>query len=244
MSRPSPLAASASPELDPLQNVRKGEAAYHAVRRSILLGHIKAGEQLQEQKIAKQLNCSQGTVREAFLRLEQDGLVARRGYRGTVVSTTSVQEAAQMVKIRIQVESTGVLQSATFITSEILAELAAITVEMDKAVRALDFYLCSELDREFHKTLYRQAALPALEPILNRCALHIHRFTYLNAEKMEPELTLGDNHRALLGVIKSRDPVAACEAIKSHIGQVIERWALPIVHELQRDASVGLSQFS
>jgi DNA-binding GntR family transcriptional regulator len=50
------------------------------------------------------MGCSQGTVREALLRLEQDGLVTRRGYRGTVVSTTSLEEAAQMARIRIALE--------------------------------------------------------------------------------------------------------------------------------------------
>ncbi len=226
--------AAHQPRFDPLRNVKKGDAAYHAVRRSILLGHTQPGEPLLEQRIAEQLNCSQGTVREALLRLEQDGLVLRRGYRGTVVSTTSMQEAAQMVEIRLQVESTGIRQSTMSIGRDILAELAAITSDMDEAVRALDFYRCSELDREFHMILFRQAALPSLEPILNRCALHIHRFTYLNAETMEPELSFGDNHRALLGVIGTRDPAAACESIKSHIGHVIERWAPLLVQELDR----------
>lgn len=234
MSRPSLVATGAPSGLDPLQNVRKGEAAYHVVRRSILLGHIEAGEQLLEQKIAKQLNCSQGTVREAFLRLEQDGLVARRGYRGTVVSRTSVQEAAQMVEIRTQVESMAVRQSAASISDDALAELAAITSDMDQAVGALDFYRCSELDRHFHMTLFRQSHLPALEPILNRCALHIHRFTYQNAETTEPDTSFGQNHRGLLQAIRTHDADAASDAIKSHIGQVIERWAPPLVEELDR----------
>ncbi len=234
MSRQAQPQAANQSRYDPLQNIKKGDAAYHAVRRSILLGHTGSGEPLLEQRIAEQLNCSQGTIREVLLRLEQDGLVLRRGYRGTVVSTTSIQEAAQMVEIRIQIESIGVRRSVLSIGVDIMADLAAITNDMDEAVRALDFYRCSELDREFHMTLFRQADLPSLEPILNRCALHIHRFTYLNAEVMEPELSFGDNHRTLLGAIKTRDSAAAAESIKSHIGQVIERWAPPLVQELDR----------
>ncbi len=234
MSRHAKSQVANKPRFDPLQNVKKGDAAYHAVRRSILLGHTQPGETFLEQRIAEQLNCSQGTVREVLLRLEQDGLVLRRGYRGTVVSTTSIQEAAQMVEIRIQIESTGARQSTMSIGRDILAELAAITNDMDEAVRNLDFYRCSELDRAFHMTLFHQAALPSLEPILNRCALHIHRFTYLNAEEMEPELSFGDNHRALLEVIQSRDPAAAAKSINSHIGHVIERWAPNLMEELNR----------
>jgi DNA-binding GntR family transcriptional regulator len=232
MSRHTLPQSDNTTRLDPLQNIKKGDAAYHAVRRSILLGHIQSGEPLLEQRIAEQLNCSQGTVREVLLRLEQDGLVLRRGYRGTVVSTTSIQEAAQMVEIRIQIESIGVRRSVLSISDDILAGLSALTGDMDEAVRALDFYRCSELDREFHMAIFRQADLPSLEPILNRCALHIHRFTYLHAETKEPELSFGDNHRVLLGAVESRIPTTAVEAIESHIGRVIARWAPPLAQEL------------
>ncbi len=244
MSRPSPITKPAPAALVPLQNIKRGDAAYHAIRRSILLGHIAAGDQLLEQKIAKQLNCSQGTVREAFLRLEQDGLVARRGYRGTFVSTTSVQEAAQMVEIRVQLETTGIRRSAPAMNDEVIGELTAMTQEMDQAVSALDFYRCSELDRKFHMTLFRQATLPALEPVLNRCTLHIHRITYLHAETKETDISFGDNHRALLQVIESRDPTAASDSIKAHIGEVIELWAPPIIDELERSPTTHFTGFS
>jgi len=234
MSRHAQPQAGNPPRLDPLQNIKKGDAAYHAVRRLILLGYTRPGEPLLEQRIAEQLKCSQGTVREVLLRLEQDGLVLRRGYRGTVVSTTSIQEAAQMVEIRIQIESIGVRKSVHSMGDEVLAGLAALTGAMDEAIRALDFYRCSELDREFHMALFRQADLPSLEPILNRCALHIHRFTYLNAEAKEPDLSFGDNHRILLHAIESRDPATAVASIKTHVGQVIARWAPPLLQELDR----------
>ncbi|HFA59489.1 MAG TPA: GntR family transcriptional regulator, partial [Rhodospirillales bacterium] len=73
---------------------RKSSAVYHALRRAILLHRVPPGQMLLEQQIASTMGCSQGTVREALLRLEQDGLVERRGYRGTCVSDTSEAEAA------------------------------------------------------------------------------------------------------------------------------------------------------
>jgi DNA-binding GntR family transcriptional regulator len=233
MSRHSPL-ATAQLRIHPLYSGKKGDAAYHLVRRSILLGHLRAGESLLEQRIAAQLNCSQGTVREALLRLEQDGLVSRRGYRGTVVSTTSIHEVAQMVQIRVQIECAAIRRAAGALSPAAVAELRGITEEMDEAVGALDFYRCSELDRRFHLTLCGLSELPALEPLLNRCALHIHRFTYRDAENLEPETTLGEKHRALLEIFALDGPDAAADAIRRHINEVIERWAPPIGQEVRR----------
>lgn len=226
--------ADHQPLLHPLFNGKKGDAAYHLVRRSILLGHLQPGESLLEQHIATQLNCSQGTVREALLRLEQDGLVTRRGYRGTAVSTTSIHEAAQMVQIRVQIECAGVRRAIGALNPTAIAELRHITEEMDEAVGALDFYRCSELDRRFHLTLCRRSELPAMEPILNRCALHIHRFTFRNAEYLEPETALGEKHRALLDIFEAGGPDAAADAMRRHINEVIERWAPPIGQEVRR----------
>jgi len=205
--------------------MKKADVAYHAVRRSILLGRLKPGDSLLEQKIAEELKCSQGTVREALMRLEHDGLVARRGYRGTAVSQPSVEEAAEMARIRIQIECLGIRQSAGSIGPKVVARLMAITDEMERATRDNDYYRGSELDREFHMIVFQQAGFPALEPILNRCALHVHRFTFMNAEDKVPDGQFGEVHRALAYVLAGGDPIAAEAALREHIERILDRFA-------------------
>ena len=209
----------------PVLGVKKADVAYHAVRRAILLGNLKPGDALLEQKIAEQFGCSQGTVREALMRLEHDGLVARRGYRGTAVSEPSVAEAAAMARIRIRIECLGIRQSAGSFDEETVDRLMSITEEMDEAMRRNDYYRGSELDRAFHMTVFRQAGFPALEPILNRCALHVHRFTYKDAEEDQPDSQFGEGHRALIRVFATGNGVAAEKALKKHIEGVLNRFA-------------------
>ncbi len=205
--------------------MKKADAAYHAVRRSILLGRLKPGDALLEQKIADEFGCSQGTVREALMRLEHDGLVARRGYRGTMVSEASVAEAAEMARIRIRIECLGVRRSAGTFEPEAVEALMAITEAMDKATGREDYYRRSELDREFHMTVFRQAGFPALEPILNRCALHVHRFTFKDAEEAQPDRLFGESHRALVRVFRAGDGASAEKALREHIESVLHRFA-------------------
>jgi len=205
--------------------MKKVDVAYHAVRRSILLGNIKPGDALIEQKIAEEFGCSQGTVREALMRLEHDGLVTRRGYRGTMVSEPSVAEAAEMACIRIRIECLGIRQSASSISKEVIEKLMAVTEQMDEAVARNDYYRGSELDREFHMTVFRQANFPGLEPILNRCALHVHRFTYKDAEDVVPDSQFGEDHRALVSVFARGDADNSESALRKHIEGVLDRFA-------------------
>ncbi len=210
---------------------RKSSAVYHALRRAILLHRVAPGQALLEQQIAATMGCSQGTVREALLRLEQDGLVERRGYRGTYVSDTSEAEAALMVRVRIEIECRGARLAAARAGDADFLHLGQILSRMEAAETRRDGYAMSELDRSFHLAVLRLAGLPALAPILTRCSLHVHRFIYARGPQgTTPDNRLGlpsgaELHRELLAVLAGGDGEAAAEAMRRHIERVIESWA-------------------
>jgi len=204
---------------------KKSEMVFHHLRRAILLAKLPAATPLLEQQIAEQLLCSQGTVREALMHLERQGLVERHGYRGTRVSNPTVEEAQIMARFRLELEKQGLMKSASTFQHGVLAELYKITEEMDAATRARDYYRTSELDREFHLAIFRQAGFPSLEPVLTRCALHIHRFTYKDAEEVAPDPLFGEKHRDLLRAIESGDPMVASDAVEKHIRAVVKAFA-------------------
>ncbi|HET6620612.1 MAG TPA: GntR family transcriptional regulator [Dongiaceae bacterium] len=220
---------SAENSLPPKQ--RKSNTVYHAVKRAILLRRLEPGQALLEQQIAATMGCSQGTVREALLRLEQDGLVSRRGYRGTAVSTTSLEEAAQMARIRISLETESARRAAESCTKADLARFDAIIARIGEAEARHDGYSLSELDREFHLAIFQQARLSTLEPILTRCALHVHRYTFGNGPiGVTPDNRVGlpssmEQHRVVRDALATRDPALAARAMRDHIETILGYWS-------------------
>lgn len=213
---------------------RKGNAVYHALKRAIILASLPGGEALIEQQIAATFSCSQGTVREALLRLEHDGLVARRGYQGTAVSDTTAEEAARMARIRIDIETHGIRRATPAFTEADFARMDEIIGRMECAEQSHDSYAKSELDREFHMAIFRAADLPALEPILTRCTLHMHRFTFAGDPPApvaavradgKPLLSALRQHREIVDAIASGDPDGASDTIRGHIETVIGAWS-------------------
>ncbi len=213
---------------------RKGNAVYHAVKRAIILASLPPGDALIEQQIAGAFGCSQGTVREALLRLEHDGLVSRRGYQGTVVSDTSPDEAAQMARIRIDLETRGARLATPAFASADFKGLEEIVGRMDCAEHSHDSYARSELDREFHMTIFRRAGLPALEPILTRCSLHMHRFTFAGDPPAPVTAVRSDGqplqpgpaqHQEIIDALAAGDPDRAADTLRIHIDSVIGAWA-------------------
>ncbi|MEO3427471.1 GntR family transcriptional regulator [Pelagibius sp. CAU 1746] len=215
-----------------LNRQRKGNAVYHALKRAILLRELKTGDALIEQQIGGAMGCSQGPVREALMRLEQDGLVTRRGYQGTAVSDTSAAEAAQMAQIRIEIETTGIKVATPIADPAKLDEIAALLQELEAAEDRLDSYAKSDLDREFHLAIFRASGMHALEPILRRCCLHMHRFTFGNAHRAGAtaanEHGRGpgrEQHRAIFEAIAGGRADEAAETMRQHIKSVIAYWA-------------------
>ena len=63
----------------------KADVVYEALQSAILSGNIAAGEHLRQEEVAAKWGVSQTPVREAFRRLESEGLVEHAPNRGVMV---------------------------------------------------------------------------------------------------------------------------------------------------------------
>jgi len=206
---------------------KKSDQVYAALKRAILFRQIPPDEQLLEQSLAHEFGCSQGTVREALLRLDDEGLVKRSGYRGTRVTETSLAEAAEMVRIRLSIERSVARRIAESDISASKPQLDDLIEKMALSHEKDDLYQSSELDRAFHCALVVAAGMELLAPLLLRCALHIHRFTLSSLEvprQFFQEAGVDAEHRALLDELTAGDPDRAERAIAGHLANVLRRW--------------------
>lgn len=63
----------------------KAEVVYQALQEGIMSGRLVEGEHLRQEDVAARWGVSQTPVREAFRRLESDGLVEHEANRGVIV---------------------------------------------------------------------------------------------------------------------------------------------------------------
>ena len=206
----------------------KAIQARDTLRRAILFRIYEPGAHLVEQSLAHEFGCSQGTVREALLLLAEQGLVERRGYRGTVVTETTLRAAAEMVRVRLSIERTVASILAEQGAGDGRPALEALISDMDAAHAEGDLDRCSMLDRSFHAELARAVGMELLCPMIQRCAIHMHRFTLGGLEVPRDffqEAGLGAEHRTLLDTLLAADPVLAEQTMIDHLARVLIRWA-------------------
>ena len=84
--------------------MRPRDAIYTTLKRRIVLNELRPGVTLTELAVAADLGSSQGPVREALMRLQEDGLVLRSGHRGTSVTPLNPEEAEEILALRRRIE--------------------------------------------------------------------------------------------------------------------------------------------
>src|SRR5690606_26282547 len=79
---------------------------YDKIRDAIVSGELAGGTPLTESSLAAWCGVSRTPIREALLRLEQDGLIVRTE-RGPVVRSRSPEEILDIYEVRIALEATA-----------------------------------------------------------------------------------------------------------------------------------------
>ncbi len=200
----------------------KSAQAFDALKRDIMLGDLPAGEMLTELELAERFGCSQGTVREALLQLQEEGLVWRNGHRGTQVSDCTEAEAVEMFRVRQQIEGSGIVRVMRHPSRTLVVDLNEMIDGMVDAATAEDELRLAAFDRDFHRRLFRDAALPALDPILQRCLIHNHRFKISRTTTPRNLMATALRHRPLVAAIQQGDAPGAIAALHHHIATIVD----------------------
>ena len=189
--------------------------------RRIMLNELEPETILTELGLAEELGCSQGTIREALLRLQQDGLVARSGRRGTLVTRLTADEAREMLALRRHIEMKGALKAVQHGTEKDLRHISDLRAAMEGAVAEGDEYRLIEIDMDFHMAIFRLAGLDALESILVRCIIHGHRSKLWAPGHRRTLVETAQRHDVLMEALLQRDGPKLASAIGEHIDTML-----------------------
>lgn len=201
----------------------KSYAVLSALKRDIMLGDLAPGQTLTELELAGRFACSQGTVREALLQLQDEGLVVRQGHRGTVVSACTEGEAVELFRIRRSIEARGIRRAVAGRSRSLVTDLRLLATAMERAADSADELELASLDRDFHRRLFADAELPALDPILHRCLVHNHRFKISRSTAAERDLRqTARRHAPIVAAVEAGDAEAAARALDHHIVTIVD----------------------
>jgi DNA-binding GntR family transcriptional regulator len=199
---------------------RPSDLVYGIVKRRIILNELTPETVLTELGLAHEIGCSQGPIREALLRLQEDGLVVRSGRR-TIVTRLTEEEADEMLALRRRIETRGALKAALHADGRALDDLRVILAAMMEAAAEGDEYRVIEADKDFHLALFRLSGLDALGQILARCIMHSNRYKLWAPEHRRPLIETARRHDILYERLAAGDGSGLAAALGSHIDTIV-----------------------
>lgn len=131
-----------------------------ALRKAILGGEHKAGDQLRQDRLAETFGVSRIPVREALIQLESEGFVTMVPHKGAVVTGLSRAEVDDVFDLRAMLEPRLMRHSLPHLAAEDFARLDALEGQFSAALATGNAEEWGRLNAEFHLALYAKAGLP------------------------------------------------------------------------------------
>jgi len=238
-TRPAEASVDMSIPLKPIKPKRISDQVFDQIRELIYRGTLKPGEKLMtERELARAMNVSRTTIRDAIQRLVAMGLIVQRQGQGTFVKSfddrlenplSKVIEAQNisledLLEVRIGLECNAVsLAALRADESDIIAMTQSIE-EMQTAVAS--GRLGTQADTSFHMAVAYAAKNPLHILIMRNFYDYLfhgirENLASLYEDPANIEIIISQ-HKSILAAIKARDNEKAWETMQAHIKFVMD----------------------
>jgi DNA-binding GntR family transcriptional regulator len=185
------------------------EDAYQKIRTWIVHGPLQPGELLRDADIAELLGVSRTPVREALIRLTQEGLVESGRGRGTRIADLNLERAPHLYSTGAVLDAYAARTAAPLLTA---GDLSALDDLLEQMERTTEPQALSTVDAQLHAVYYRRAGNPVLVEFLRGIENELirverHAWGY-QAVRMEA----CEEHRTIIEALRERDGDAASRA--------------------------------
>ncbi|MEM9010752.1 MAG: GntR family transcriptional regulator [Pseudomonadota bacterium] len=212
------------------ERTRLADAVYDEILDAIIKGDIGADDRLVQERLAAELQISRTPVREALLRLEQDGILVTSARGGFKLHRLSAPEIKELYQARAAIEGQAIRILAVA-RDEADLETLRRTIIREEDIQSKTVANYFDANRAIHRQLVALAGnrylLEMFDMIWNRAVAYQ---LFAAIEKVDLSKSLGD-HMALADAVATGDATVAMDAIVAHIvdGYQLQLEALDMV---------------
>lgn len=214
-ARPGPRPAAQNGR--PPRRLSQTQRAYEELKHLILENRMPAGTQALEQEVARQLNMSRTPVREALIRLAQEGMVEVRPRHGMRVLPVSVADMREIYEILASLEAAAAGAAARRgVGPQQMAVLEQAVATMEDAERRDDRVAWAAGDAMFHRLLVEASGNRRLVAMVEAVRDQSHRVRMLTLQLRPRPVNSNRDHAEVLQAIRDRDEETAYRVHRRH----------------------------
>ncbi|NQU60771.1 MAG: GntR family transcriptional regulator [Rhodospirillales bacterium] len=201
-------------------DISLGEFVLGELRAAIRNQRYQPGQRIREAEVADWLGVSRTPVREAFRRLQADGLILLTRWRGAEVAELNREQVIELYAMRRVLEGTAAGLAAEH-ASQNEIDLLFDLLNRDKAASG-DPDRLADLNRMFHEALYGAAHNRYLLKALNSLGDSLALLRSTTYEVPGRAAAAHADHISIATAIKSHDRNAAEKAAQRHIATAVK----------------------
>jgi len=197
------------------------ERVTDVIRAAIVRGEYAPNQRLIEADLSDTFAASRATVRTALLELANEGLVERLPNRGSRVRAISVDEAIEILEVRIGVEGLCAAKTAASVTDDEVDGFLRLRQDLIDAVADGDLVEYSRLNQLLDQRVRILSRHATASEVLGRLHAQSVRHQFKLSSRPQRAKVSVLEHAAIIDAIVARDPDAAERAVRAHLLSVI-----------------------
>lgn len=206
-----------------------GDSIYQSVRDYVLdlASQIDAPLRIKEQDLAQKLGVSRTPVRQALLRLGQDGILTLEPHKGALLAPATERDYLDWLKIRVELEGFAAREAALNASKRDVDALKAIFdgFDDDNLNEKTSEYAAANV--EFHAAIMTLADNPLLERIWASFG-HRGMIKTRTIQRLDRARQSLHEHLALIDAIERRDAECAQSLAREHVEGLLRQVTLEL----------------
>ncbi len=192
---------------------------YNKIKEDIMHLELKPKEGVSVQKLADVYGASRTPIREAVLKLSQEGLVNVKPQAKTIIQPVSEERVKQENFIRKSLEISAVPDFLYNCSPYVLDTLHEMIRIMEHAIQKNKISDFCETDRRFHKLIFDTALNELAYEVIESSATHSQRLFFLRLKQHGIPEEVIENYKKMVSDARPGKEDVLRDIIDSHIEQ-------------------------
>jgi len=193
------------------------DEVYLSIKEAILTGEMAPGERLSIGHLLQEIGFSPTPIREALLKLEQEGFVSRLPKGGFIVSRFTKKDIEEIFDIRSLLESYAISLAIRHIKQEDILWFEKNIRESEQNIMKNKLDKVSTLNTEFHDYLNQLSKNDKLLILIKELRDQIFRYRSAILRVPKKAKVSIDHHKKMVEAIKKKDVELLKKLTQEHI---------------------------
>mgnify|MGYP001477663778 CR=1 FL=1 len=206
------------------------DGVYEHIRADILSCVLLPGARIFENDLAKRYDVSKSPVRDALLRLQEQGLIEVLPRKGYLIRPISKSDAYDLYEMRLLLEKSSLRRACNEASDEDLASL-----DQFRAVDNGDLVHWVMYNRNFHRRITELSGNSRMARITAEVIDQFDRLTFVGVSRAPSETTSEKSvaeHVEIIDALQARDRSKVTKLITKHITKSQKRLFSVLGHQL------------